>query len=57
MDSLLLVVSGVSSYWPSGRSKAEMNPGETIATERVASFETATTTKASDGHREYDQTR
>ena len=57
MDSHLLVVSGVSSCWRSGRSEAERNPGETVATERVASPETATTPKAVDGHQRYDQTR
>ena len=28
MDSHLLVVSGVSSWWPHGCSEAEMNPGD-----------------------------
>ncbi len=57
MDSHLLVVSGVSSCRRSGRSEAEMNPGETVATGRVASQKTATIPKAIDGHRRYDQTR
>ena len=50
MDLHLLVVSGVSSCWRSGRSEAERNPGETVATERVASPETATTPKAVNGY-------
>ena len=57
MDSYFLVVSGISSCRRSGRSEAEMNLRETVAVERVASPMTATTTKANDGHREYDQTR
>ena len=32
MHSHLLVVSGLSSCWPFGRSEAEMNPAETTTT-------------------------
>ena len=53
LNSHLLVVSGVSSCRRSGRSEAEMNPGEAITTRR---FSTATTSRQCSTSRAHQDT-